>query len=94
MTRTTSGPADSSFTISFQERGSPSTRKKQKRVVNSLNDLAWKSVSRPGKLGFEGDDGILELEEVEDVEVVYEETENGKVVKFKVRKSSPCESKC
>ncbi len=61
------------------------SRKKQKRVVDSINDLPWKSVSGPSKSGFEGDEGILELEEVEDVEIVYEETESGKVAKFKVR---------
>ncbi|KAL5480766.1 MAK5 [Sanghuangporus weigelae] len=33
---------------------------------------------------FEGDDGILELEEVEDVEVLYEETEHGRTARFKV----------
>lgn len=31
-----------------------------------------------------GDDGVLELEEVEGVEVVYETTEGGRVVKFNV----------
>lgn len=31
-----------------------------------------------------GDEGILELEEVEGVEVIYETTEGGRVVKFKV----------
>ena len=52
-------------------------RKRQRKEVASANDLPWKKVSRPSATGFEGDDGILELEEVDDVEVVYEETENG-----------------
>ena len=30
-------------------------------------------------------DGFLELEEVDDVDVVYEETDAGRVVKFQVR---------
>ncbi|EJC98248.1 DEAD-domain-containing protein [Fomitiporia mediterranea MF3/22] len=60
------------------------SRKRLRRDVNSIEDLPWKKVSRPSALGFEGDDGILELEEVEDVEVVYEETKNGRVARFKV----------
>ncbi len=31
-----------------------------------------------------GDEGIIELEEVEGVEVIYETTEGGRVVKFNV----------
>lgn len=31
-----------------------------------------------------GDDGILDLEEVDGVEVVYEDTDAGRVVKFNV----------
>ncbi|KLO11285.1 DEAD-domain-containing protein [Schizopora paradoxa] len=65
-----------------------SSRKKQKRVVDSISELPWKSVSRPANSGFEGDEGILELEEVDDVEIVYEETENGRVMKFKVSEST------
>lgn len=62
-----------------------SSRKRPRKEVTSVNDLPWKSISRPNAFGFEGDDGILELEEVDDVEIVYEETENGRVAKFKVR---------
>lgn len=65
--------------------GRTASRKKQKRVVDSISDLPWKTVSRPSESGFEGDEGILDLEEVDDVEIVYEETENGRVAKFKVR---------
>ncbi len=43
--------------------------------------------SGPFEAGVGGDDGILELEEVEDVEVVYEETEKGRVARFNVRVS-------
>ncbi|KAI5122092.1 hypothetical protein M0805_002214 [Coniferiporia weirii] len=64
------------------------SRKKLRKEVDSVEDLPWKTVSRSNAIGFEGDDGILELEEVNDVEVVYEETENGKVARFKVREIS------
>lgn len=60
------------------------SRKKQRKEVNSFNDLPWRTVSRPNGTGFEGDDGVLELEEVDGVEVVYEETENGRIAKLKV----------
>ena len=52
--------------------------------MDSIDDLPWKSVARPSETVFEGDDGILELEEVENVEVYYEETAAGRVAKFKV----------
>ncbi|KAH7912169.1 ATP-dependent RNA helicase [Hygrophoropsis aurantiaca] len=58
--------------------------KKFKVQTASLDGLPWKSITRPQDTGLDGDDGILELEEVEDVEVVYEETTGGKVVKFNV----------
>ncbi|KAH8107536.1 DEAD-domain-containing protein [Phellopilus nigrolimitatus] len=61
------------------------SRKKQRKDVDSVEDLPWKLVSRQNASGFEGDDGILELEEVEGVEIEYEETGNGKVARFKVR---------
>jgi ATP-dependent RNA helicase DDX24/MAK5 len=62
---------------------SPS-RKKSKVQHNFLEDLPWKTVSRPTETGLGGDDGVLDLEEVDDVEVVYEETDAGRVVKFNV----------
>lgn len=61
-----------------------SPRKKVKTQHLSLDNLPWKSLHRPGVAGFNGDDGILELEEVEGVEVVYEETEGGRVARFNV----------
>ncbi|KAK0452488.1 ATP-dependent RNA helicase [Armillaria borealis] len=51
---------------------------------NNADNLAWTTVKRPFEAGVGGDDGILELEEVEDVEVVYEETEKGRVARFNV----------
>jgi ATP-dependent RNA helicase DDX24/MAK5 len=64
---------------------STSTRKKFKVQHHSLESLPWKSVSRPAETGLGGDDGILDLEEVDDVEVVYEQTDAGRVAKFNVR---------
>lgn len=67
----------------------PSATKKTKVQHGSLNDLPWKPVARPVNTGLDGDDGILELEEVDNVEVVYEEKDGGKVVRFNVH-SRPC----
>ena len=60
-------------------------RKKVKIASSNLEDLPWKSLARPMETGLDGDDGILELEEVEGVEIVYEDTGKGRVAKFKVR---------
>ncbi|KAG6908421.1 hypothetical protein DXG01_004714 [Tephrocybe rancida] len=55
------------------------TRKKVKTQHRTLDELAWKTVVRPQEAGLDGDDGILELEEIEGVDVVYEETDGGRV---------------
>jgi hypothetical protein len=60
------------------------SRKRLKTHPTSLDGLPWKAVRRPSETGLDGDDGILELEEVENVEVVYEDTEGGRVMKFNV----------
>lgn len=60
------------------------SRKKSKTQHLTVNDLPWKPVCRPTKTDLGEDDGILELEEVEGVEVVYEDTNAGRVVKFNV----------
>lgn len=60
------------------------TRKRSKTRHKTADALPWKVVARPVEAGMGGDDGILELEEVDDVEVVYEETEGGRVVTFNV----------
>jgi ATP-dependent RNA helicase DDX24/MAK5 len=65
-------------------KASTSSRKRSKVEYHSLDGLPWKTVSRPSETGLGGDDGILDLEEVEDVEVVYEQTDAGRVVKFNV----------
>ena len=65
-------------------------RSKSQHVDNSyshsLENLPWKSVSRPSQTGIamDGDDGILDLEEVDNVEVLFEQTDTGRVVKFNV----------
>jgi ATP-dependent RNA helicase DDX24/MAK5 len=64
--------------------GPSASRKRLKMQPTSLDGLPWKSVRRPSETGLDGDDGILELEEVENVEVVYEDTEGGRVMKFNV----------
>ena len=59
-------------------------RKRAKIQHCSADDLPWKSVSRTFEAGIRFDDGILDFEEVEGVEVIYETTDGGKVVKFNV----------
>lgn len=68
-------------TLKRKLKGSTPSRKKSKVT---LDGLPWKTVSRPKETGLDGDDGILDLEEVDNVEVVYEETESGRVAKFNV----------
>lgn len=76
------GIKKSSTKRKFQE--ALASRKRTKIQHRNADELPWKSVSRPSQTGLGGDDGILELEEVEGVEVVYEETDGGRVVKFNV----------
>ncbi|OBZ67324.1 ATP-dependent RNA helicase MAK5 [Grifola frondosa] len=68
-----------------KSKASPVSRKRAKTVHRTADDLPWKTVSRPREsdLG-NGLDGLLELEEVDDVQVVYEETDAGRVIRFKV----------
>ncbi|KAJ6487917.1 ATP-dependent RNA helicase [Mycena sanguinolenta] len=61
-----------------------SARKRTKIRHKTADALPWKVVKRPEETGMGGDDGILELEEVDDVEVVYEVTEAGRVATFNV----------
>lgn len=65
--------------------GRHAANKKQKYEVTTLNDLPWQSVTRSMEVGLEGGDDMVMLEEVEGVEVVYEETPTGRVAKFNVR---------
>lgn len=58
------------------------------RIVEMADRLPWKTVSTPfvTDFGDEGEGGIMGLEEVEGVEVVYEDGEGGqgRVVSFRV----------
>lgn len=59
-------------------------RKKVKTEHFSAHDLPWKSISTPMRAGHANDEGIIELEEVEGIEVVYETMESGRVARFQV----------
>ncbi len=59
--------------------------KKRKTAHVSLDNLSWRPVARAHTAGIEFDEGLVELEEVEDVQLVYEQTANGRVAKFLVR---------
>jgi ATP-dependent RNA helicase DDX24/MAK5 len=49
-----------------------------------MNDLPWQSVKGTQDVDI-GEADMFELEEVEDVEVIYEDTAVGRVAKFRVR---------
>lgn len=68
---------------------SKSSPRKKVKISHKIEDLPWKTVSRFQESGIDGDDGILDFEEIEGVEVVYEETENGRVARFNVRFVEP-----
>ncbi|KAI0690242.1 DEAD-domain-containing protein [Cerioporus squamosus] len=67
----------------------PSSASIAKRVKTkhvSTDDLPWKKVTKPREADLgTGLDGFLELEEIEDVDVVYEETEAGRVIHFETK---------
>lgn len=69
-----------------REAGSlPGSAKKRLKIFGaSLDDLPWKSVARSLETALDGDDGVLELQEVDGVEVAYEDTARGRVAKFNV----------
>lgn len=67
------------------ETPSQISRKKAKTTHLAAGELPWKVIATPKEAGLGNDfDGILELEEVDGIEVVYEETVGGKVPRFKV----------
>lgn len=73
------------FATKRKAKAAQAARKKVKTHHQSANDLPWKVVQRAHEAGLDsGLDGIMELEEVEGVEVVYEEAEGGRVAKFNV----------
>lgn len=68
--------------------------KKESRSFATFDSLPWKTLSHAGISGNTYDDGVLELEEVENVQVVYEKVPEGRVVTFKVRSSRRDSSAC
>jgi ATP-dependent RNA helicase DDX24/MAK5 len=58
-------------------------RRKTSSMEHKLDDLDWKEVQRPSAAGIDEAGGMLMLEEVDNVEVYYEETPKGKVAKFR-----------
>ncbi|KAH9941652.1 DEAD-domain-containing protein [Epithele typhae] len=73
----------------LKRKTKPSSSSLAKRVKTKhvlTDELPWEKVVKPREADLgTGLDGFLELEEVDDVDVVYEETDAGRVVKFKVR---------
>ncbi|KAF7318870.1 hypothetical protein HMN09_00222500 [Mycena chlorophos] len=65
-------------------KAASTSRKRVKTSHGNSDNLPWKMVARPLETGMADDDGILELEEVDNVEVVYEDTDGGRVVRFNV----------
>lgn len=57
---------------------------KRARAINTSSDLPWRAVPRSLDTAGDGDDGVFELEEVDNVRVIYEETDAGRVAKFEV----------
>ena len=70
-----------------RRNGSPTSHlsKKRKTAHVSLDNLSWRPVAHAHTAGIELDEGLLDLEEVEGVQVEYEQTANGRVAKFLVR---------
>ncbi|KAI0266534.1 DEAD-domain-containing protein [Gloeopeniophorella convolvens] len=62
--------------------------KKRKTNHIALDKLPWKANTRTHAAGLDFDEGLLELEEVDDVQVVYEETANGRVATFTVNEDA------
>ncbi|KAI0300155.1 DEAD-domain-containing protein [Multifurca ochricompacta] len=58
----------------------PSKNRKSTHV--SLDDLSWQPVVRTHTAGLDFDEGLLDLEEVDGVQVVYKQTANGRVAAF------------
>ena len=75
-------------TLSLKRKTKPSASSIAKRVKTKhvlTDDLPWKKVVKPREADLgSGLDGFLALEEEDDVEVVYEDTDAGRVVKFQV----------
>jgi hypothetical protein len=59
-------------------------KRKSKRRELLPDQLQWKEVRRPKEAGLDDFEGMLMLEEVDNVEVIYGETAHGKIAKFVV----------
>lgn len=83
----------SSQKLGLKRKTKPSASSIAKRAKTkhvTADDLQWKQTQKPREADMgTGLEGFLDLEEVDDVEVVYEETEGGKVARFKVRAVPP-----
>lgn len=58
-------------------------RRKLYKDAPGIDGLNWKVVQRPSAAGIDEAGGMLMLEEVDNVEVYYEETPKGRVAKFR-----------
>ncbi|PVG01923.1 DEAD-domain-containing protein [Serendipita vermifera] len=61
----------------------PKKRQKVVQDISDLDELDWKVVERPAEAGIDEAGGMLMLEEVEGVDVCYEDTPKGRVARFK-----------
>ncbi len=88
MATSSSATMTSSLLQGSKRKTKPSSTSIAKRVKTkhvSADDLPWKKVTKPREADLgSGLDGFLELEEIEDVDVVFEETDGGRVVHFAV----------
>lgn len=75
--RARKNPSSSS---SKPSRTAPPVKQQPTFTETRAADLGWKSLQLPAELGFDDDGGLLELDELDGVDVTYED---GKVV-FKV----------
>ena len=73
----------------IKRKTQPSSSSLAKRVKTKhllSEDLPWKTSAKPREADLgTGLDGFLELEEVDDVDIEYEETDAGRIARFKVR---------
>lgn len=58
-------------------------RRKVLKEEQGIDGLDWKVVERPSTAGIDEAGGMLLLEEVDNVEVYYEDTPQGRVAKFR-----------
>ncbi len=63
-------------------QGKQDIARKRKKVL--ISELPWKEVARPKEAGLDEFEGMLMLEEVDDVEITFEETDKGRIARFNV----------